>query len=116
MVEVLRETLINYFNILKQAGFRCYNKVDMLIILCFLEELTERKFHIFLNYSDIHEVLNLINLMMDSLCEFYDEKEIDFKTFLEGHHWWHNPDDWISPQIYIGDKTICERCEELGAL
>lgn len=110
MVEVLRETIEKYYKILTKTGYRSYDKVDLIIILCFLQELTTRKFKMWLEYKDIHKIIDLINMIMDHLCEFYDEKEIDFKTYLEGHYWWVNPEDWLNQQIYIGDLTRCERC------
>lgn len=110
MVELLRETIDKYFRILKKTGNRSYCKVDLIIILCFLQELTTKKLRIFLQYRDIHDILNLMNMIMDILCEYFDENEIDFKNYLEGHYWWVNPELWLPQQIYIGDLTRCERC------
>lgn len=107
MVELLSNTLLKYFNILHKTGYRSYDMVDYIIILCFIEELSKKKYNIYMNYDDIHEILYLLSIINDRLCEYTSEEPISFKDFHNGHWLWDNNDLFILPIIYEKDKTIC---------
>lgn len=111
MVETLREAIKKYHKILSKTGFRSYEAADYLIILSFLQELLDDKYNIYLQYEDIRYIIELIRLINDRICEYCEKHDIDYRDFLEGHWLWINEDFWLNQQLYIGDKTVCERCK-----
>ncbi len=111
MDEVLYKTIDKYYNILAKTGYRSYNLVYLLVILSFIQELTELKYVVWLNYDDIRKIIELLGFISDKLCEYYSNKEIDFRDFLDGHWLWENKELWLQQQIFVKDKTICESSE-----
>lgn len=111
MVETLKDAIIKYHKILSKTGFRSYGAVDYLIILSFLQELTDEKYGIYLQYEDIRDIIELLRLINDRICEYCEKHDIDYRDYLEGHWLWDNDDLWLNQQLYIGDKTVCERCK-----
>ena len=111
MVNLLGKTLEKYYNILSKTGYRSYEIVDYLVILSFLQELTDVKYNIFLSYEDIKNIICLLGMINDRICEYFSDEDINFKDFLDGHWFWINEDLWLEQQIYIKDKTICEDSE-----
>ena len=111
MDEVLGKTIEKYYNILAKTGYRSYDIVDLLIILSFIQELTDFKYVVWLNYDDIGKVIELLGFISDRLCEYYSDKEIDFRDFLDGHWFWNNKELWLQQQIFVKDKTLCDYSE-----
>lgn len=111
MVKTVRDAIKRYHKILSKTGYRDYEVVDYLIILSFLEELLDVKYNIYLQYEDIKEIICLLRIINDRICEYCESHDIDFRDFLEGHYLWNDDDLWLDQQIYIGDKTLCERCK-----
>lgn len=111
MVDVLKETLKKYYNILSKTGYRSYDVVDLLIILSFLQELTDSKYGIFLEYEDIRSIIELLGLINDKVCEYFSNEDINFEDYLDGHWYWLNRDLWLNQQLYMKDKTQCEKSE-----
>ena len=107
MVELLSNTLLKYFNILRKTGYRSYDMVDYLIILCFIEELSKKKYNIYMNYNDIHEILCLLSIINDRLCEYSIDDPISFKDFHNGHLLWDNDEFFLLPVIYEKDNPTC---------
>lgn len=111
MVNVLKETLKKYYNILSKTGYRSYDAVDLLIILSFLQELTDSKYGVFLEYEDIRSIIELLGLINDKVCEYFSNEDINFEDYLDGHWYWLNHDLWLNQQLYMKDKTQCEKSE-----
>ena len=111
MVNVLKETLKKYYNILSKTGYRSYDVVDLLIILSFLQELTDSKYGIFLEYEDIRSIIELLGLINDKVCEYFSNEDVNFEDYLDGHWYWLNHDLWLNQQLYMKDKTQCEKSE-----
>ena len=69
MDEILYKTLKDYFKTLSLTGYKSYDVVNKILILSFIEELTNTELRHFLTDNDYKLMTDLLYQLFGSTCE-----------------------------------------------